>query len=227
MRIIASIFVVVLIPIAFLFDYRSKGIAAGDEDKYHIVLDAGHGGIDNGAVVNVIKEADINLSIVRLLKTELEARNFRVSLTREGTESLEEPFAKNKKVSDMANRRKKITELNPSLVISIHQNKFPNTAVRGLQCFYASETEGSEVFANAVQKQFNENKEFKTNKIVKRTDFNLCEHSTVPAILIECGFLSNGEERALLTTKLYQEKIAINIAVALANIIIQHWYFSA
>jgi N-acetylmuramoyl-L-alanine amidase len=221
MKVLTIIFILVL---SVCVPFWDDNAVSGEGGNFHIVLDAGHGGIDNGAVVEGIKEADINLSIVKLLKVELEARNFKVSLTRENVDSLADPYSTNKKVSDMANRRRKIAELKPDLVLSIHQNKFPNAAVHGLQCFYASEIETSDIYAQKIQDQFNGNAEFNTKKIIKRTDFNLCEHSVAPAVLIECGFLSNATERTLLTTAVYQEKIAVNIATAIANMLIKRWY---
>lgn len=184
--------------------------------QFHVVLDAGHGGFDNGACVDGVSEADINFQIVKKLEQELLNRGCAVSLTRVDSESLNSPYARNKKVEDMAKRREKIQQLNPDLVISIHQNAFALTSVSGLQCFYANETPGSQVYATAVQDQFNHS-ELPIYKKVKPTDFNLVEHSPCPAILIECGFLTNPHERKLLQTTTYQQILAYNIATAVMN----------
>ncbi len=182
-------------------------------EQFHIVLDAGHGGFDNGACVAGISEANINFQIVKALERELLNCGCAVSLTRVDSESLNSPYAKNKKVDDMAKRRGKIRNLNPDLVISIHQNAFSLTSVNGLQCFYANETTGSQAYADAVQNQFNQSG-LPIYKKVKPTDFNLVEHSPCPAILIECGFLTNPKERKLLQTPAYQQILAYNIAIA-------------
>jgi N-acetylmuramoyl-L-alanine amidase len=116
----------------------------------------------------------------------------------------------------MAKRRALISKLSPDLVISVHQNTYPSPNVYGLQCFYATETEGSKEYAEIIQKQFNDSGLI-TYKSVKRTDFNLCEHSTVPAVLIECGFLSNPTERTQLQTPEYQQILAWNIATAICR----------
>lgn len=182
-------------------------------EQLHIVLDAGHGGLDNGACVNCVSEAVINLQIVKVLAQELQNRGCAVSLTRVDSESLNSPYANNKKVADMAKRREKIRELNPDLVISIHQNTFPSSSVSGLQCFYANETAGSQDYATAIQNQFNQS-ELPFNKKPKPTDFNLVEHSPCPAVLIECGFLTNPNECQLLQSPTYQQILAYHIATA-------------
>ncbi len=182
-------------------------------EQLHIVLDAGHGGLDNGACVNGVSEAVINLQIVKVLAQELQNRGCAVSLTRVDSESLNSPYANNKKVADMAKRREKIQELNPDLVISIHQNTFPSSSVSGLQCFYANETAGSQDYATAIQNQFNQS-ELPFNKKPKPTDFNLVEHSPCPTVLIECGFLTNPNECQLLQSPTYQQILAYHIATA-------------
>lgn len=182
-------------------------------DALHVVLDAGHGGFDNGACVDGVSEAGLNLQIVKILATEFENRGCRVSFTRLDSESLNSPYARNKKVDDMAKRREKIQDLNPDLVISIHQNTYPLTSVQGLQCFYANETAGSKDYATAIQNQFNQS-DLPIHKAAKPTDFNLVEHSPCPAVLIECGFLTNPRERKLLQTTAYQQLLAYHIVNA-------------
>ncbi len=183
-------------------------------EQFHIVLDAGHGGFDNGACVAGVCEAGLNLQIVKALETELKSRGCMVSLTRVDSESLNSPYARNKKVEDMAKRREKIKQLNPDLVISIHLNAYSLTSVNGLQCFYANETPGSKEYATAIQNQFNRSG-LPIYKNAKPTDFNLVEHSPCPAVLIECGFLTNPRERKLLQTATYQQILAYNIACAI------------
>lgn len=185
-------------------------------EQLHIVLDAGHGGHDNGACVKGVSEAKLNLQIVQVLAQELRNHGCAVSLTRVDSESLSSPYAKNQKVDDMAKRREKIRNLNPDLVISIHQNTYPSSEVSGLQCFYANETAGSKAYATAIQNQFN-NTELPFNKNPKPTDFNLVEHSPCPAVLIECGFLTNHKERELLQSPAYQQILAYHITTAVIH----------
>jgi N-acetylmuramoyl-L-alanine amidase len=209
------LFAILLCGFLCFFAYWTDNTTVSVDDKFHIVLDAGHGGRDNGAIAaDGTTEAGINLALVRALEQELIARNFAVTLTRTDSESLASPYAANKKVDDMAKRRAKIRDLEPDLVISIHQNSYPSPAVRGLQCFYANETEQSKDYADAIQKQFNDSN-LPIYKTPKPTDFNLCEHSPCPAVLIECGFLSNTTELKLLKTAEYRQILAWNIAAAI------------
>lgn len=196
------------------FFLEQSAVTVSNDTQFHIVLDAGHGGLDNGACVDGVSEAQINLQIVKVLQQELLAHNFTVSLTRVDSESLNPPYATNRKVADMAKRREKIRELAPDLVISIHQNTYPLTSVKGLQCFYANETPGSREYADAIQTQFNDSG-LPMYKTVKPTDFNLVEHSPCPAVLIECGFLTNPQERELLQTAAYQQILAFNICAGI------------
>ena len=188
-------------------------IAVIAPEQFHVVLDAGHGGLDNGACVDGVSEAGLNLQIVKVLEQELRNHGCAVSLTRVDSESLNSPYARNKKVEDMAKRREKIRNLNPDLVISIHQNTYPLTSVSGLQCFYANETAGSQDYATAIQNQFNDSG-LPIYKKIKPTDFNLVEHSPCPAVLIECGFLTNPNDRKLLQSTAYQQILAYNITTA-------------
>lgn len=185
-------------------------------EQFHVVLDAGHGGMDQGACVDGVSEAGLNLQIVKVLQQELCNMGCTVNLTRVDSESLNSPYDRNKKVADMTKRREKIRQLNPDLVVSIHLNSYPLTSVSGLQCFYANETAGSKEYATAIQNQFNQSG-LPIYKKVKPTDFNLVEHSPCPAVLVECGFLTNPRERKLLQTSTYQQILAYNIATAIVK----------
>ena len=207
----------IILALGLWLDTQQVSTAVTAPTQLHVVLDAGHGGFDNGACVDGVSEAGLNLQIVRALEQELRNRGCMVSLTRVDSESLNSPYAKNKKVEDMAKRREKIRNLNPDLVISIHLNAYQLTSVNGLQCFYANETPGSKEYATAIQNQFNRSG-LPIYKAVKPTDFNLVEHSPCPAVLIECGFLTNPRERKLLQTTSYQQILAYNIAIAILNI---------
>ncbi len=213
MRYFAISLCIIALGLGIWLDIKQQPIAVIAPHQFHIVLDAGHGGLDNGANVDCVSEATLNLQIVKILEQELIARGCAVSLTRTDSESLNSPYASNKKVEDMAKRREKIEKLQPDLVISIHQNTYPLTSVSGLQCFYANETAGSQDYATAIQNQFNQSN-LPFNKKPKPTDFNLVEHSPCPAVLIECGFLTNPRERKLLQLTSYQQILAYHIATA-------------
>lgn len=212
-RYLAISLCVCILGIGLWLDAGQFSTAVIAPEQLQIVLDAGHGGFDNGACVDGVSEAALNLQIVKVLATELRNHGCAVSFTRVDSESLNSPYASNKKVDDMAKRRDKIRSLHPDLVISIHQNTFPLTSVSGLQCFYANETAGSKDYATAIQNQFNQSG-LPFAKKPKPTDFNLVEHSPCPAVLIECGFLTNPRERKLLQDPAYQQILAYHIATA-------------
>ena len=204
---------VIALSIGLWLDTTRISPAVIAPEQLHVVLDAGHGGQDNGASANGVSEAVLNLQIVKILKQELQNHGCAVSLTREDSESLNSPYASNKKKDDMAKRREKISKLNPDLVISIHQNTYPASSVSGLQCFYANETPGSKDYATAIQNQFNQSG-LPFTKNAKPTDFNLVEHSPCPAVLIECSFLTNPTELELLQSVEYQKILAYHITTA-------------
>jgi N-acetylmuramoyl-L-alanine amidase len=197
-------------------DFSSMPVYARTHE-FHVVIDAGHGGRDRGASSRCgVSESDINLSIARFLERELVARGIGVTMTRTDQNSLANPFARNQKRSDMEARQKIIERVQPDLVVSIHLNSLPSSpGVRGLQVFYdKTSAEESRVFAQSIQKYFNE-----TNLNVNRTalggDFFILNCTRFPGVLIECGFLSNAQDVKLLVTESYQKMVAQNIAQAI------------
>lgn len=184
-----------------------------EEVKKIVVIDAGHGGNDPGKVgVNDALEKDINLAIALKLKPYFENNGFTVVMTRETDKALYHETAGNKKRSDLQARVKLCNESNPLMVISIHQNSFQTADCKGAQVFYYdSSTEGKEL-AEYIQQSLimnvdsNNKREIKANK----SYFLLKEIKTI-TVIVECGFLSNPDEAANLTSDEYQDKIAYAI----------------
>jgi len=197
-------------------DFSSMPVHARTHE-FHVVIDAGHGGRDGGAVSRCgVKESDINLAIAKFLEVELKSRNIGVTLTRTDQNSLANPFARNQKKSDMEARRKIIERVAPDLVISIHLNSLPSSpGVRGLQVFYdRTGCEKSKQWADVIQQHFNETN-LNVNKRPLSGDFFILNCTRFPGVLIECGFLSNQADVRLLVTESYQKMIAQNIAEAI------------
>ena len=181
------------------------------------VIDAGHGGEDGGAVgTDGSRESDINLAIARRLEGLLallgeETRMTRtedVSIHSEGAATLRE-----KKRSDLKNRVALVNSTQGAVLVSIHQNSLPSSKrTHGAQVFFRKE-EGSAALANAVQRALNETVNLENEKTEKAIDpsIYLMKNVTAPAILIECGFLSNENETALLKSADYQQKLAVVI----------------
>lgn len=185
--------------------------------KTRIVLDAGHGGMDGGAVgVNQVVEKHINLSIALKLRDLLEVSGFDVIMTRETDVSLHDPAitgVAQKKRSDMYSRLKLIEENPDAIFISIHQNKFEQSQSNGSQVFYGTKNSDSEILAASVQSSIREllQKENKRETKPSGKEFFLLYNPEIPAIMVECGFISNPEECAKLVTDSYQDQIAFAI----------------
>lgn len=174
--------------------------------QYTIVIDAGHGGRDGGAVGKTTEttESYLNLQFSLKLKSVCEEYGFKVVLTRKDMNGLYSAFASNKKRSEMEKRMEIIESANPDLVVSIHMNSFSNSSARGAQVFYAENFPENEEFAQTVQDALNE-KIPNAKKTAKSSDFYVINTTSKPSILVECGFLSNPEEERLLVSEEYQE----------------------
>lgn len=173
---------------------------------YKIVLDAGHGGIDVGAVgVSGTSESDLNLEYTLELKSQLEKYGFTVVLTRNDKNGLYSEYKNGFKKEDMQKRKQIIEAENPDLFISIHQNKFASSSSYGPQVFYTPNSEKSKNFALSVKSSFDSNLDTK-KRAIKEGDFYMLYCSPCPSILIECGFLSNPEEEKLLIDKQYKKQ---------------------
>lgn len=181
-----------------------------DAKETVVVLDPGHGGVDPGKVgISGVLEKEINLSVAKKLKTRLEAAGITVILTREADEGLYSPEARNRKREDLEARVRLIEGAAPVLMVSIHQNSFSKEDCKGAQVFYYKGSVESKNLAESVQQAFCEILQDGNTRQAKADDtYYLLRKTACPAIIAECGFLSNTEEEALLATDLYQEKLA-------------------
>ena len=174
-----------------------------------IVIDPGHGGNDPGTIgINNIYEKDINLDIAKKLSKKLKAMNYKVILTRDTDDYIE-----NIERVDLANRKR------ARAFISIHCNAIENnTTINGIQVLYYPNKRGNnrklgnESLAQIVLDEVLVNTGADNKGIVEREDLIVLNQTKVPAIIIECGFLTNEEEKNLLLTDKYQNKIANAIA---------------
>ena len=169
-----------------------------------IYLDAGHGGVDNGATVNNVHEKDLNLQIVYKLKETLTSAGATVLLTRKDDNDISNPNALYHKKSDFDNRIKLINNSNADLYISIHQNIYQNKKYSGPQVFYVKDNQKlAEIIQNTLNKYLNTKRKVKT--INNTYMYKLLKKK---GILIECGFISNDNERYKLKTEEYQLKLS-------------------
>ena len=183
-----------------------------------VVIDAGHGGEDGGAVAaSGAVESGINLAIAQRLNALLQLlgeetvmiRTEDVSIYSEDAQTLRQ-----KKASDLKNRVALVNGTPGAVLISIHQNSLPSSPrVHGAQVFFAA-TEQSDALAASVQQALNAGVNVSNEKHEKQIDATiyLMKHVNCPAILVECGFLSNAQEAERLQEAEYQQQLAVSIA---------------
>lgn len=219
--------------IGLLISSWGKSLAVGGTPQANptIIVDPGHGGFDGGAEgANGAVEKDINLPIAIKVRDLLVLYGFDVIMTRDADIATCDPgleLIRQKKTSDIMNRFKLIEQHPNSIFLSIHQNKYPDGSLSGAQMFYGPETrEQSEAIASIMQHNFVTMLQPDNTRQPKPAEDSvyLLFHSPVPSVLIECGFLSNPDEEALLRTDEYQNKIAFVIAGSLMQYIEQAAY---
>lgn len=177
--------------------------ASSPKAQYTIVIDAGHGGRDGGAVGSTgVTESELNLEFSLKLKEMCEEYGFKVVLTRKDMNGLYSLFATNKKKSEMKKRQEIIEKAKPDVVVSIHMNSFSSSS-SGAQCFYASGNEAGEKLATRVQQALSTEIEH-TGVTAKVGDFYVLNCIDYASVLVECGFLSNPEEEQKLCDEEYQ-----------------------
>lgn len=212
--IIISVLIITALTFVFCFGALHRlNVKDADANSITVVIDAGHGGIDNG-VVGVktgIKESELNLSITKKLQNILLDAGINVVLTRNSNAGLYGVATKNLKKKDMEKRKNIINSANPTLVISVHMNKYSMSSRRGAQVFYKDGDEKSKAFAESVQRQLNELSGSERDFSALTGDYYILKCSSVPSIIAECGFLSNENDEALLITEEYQKEVAYTI----------------
>lgn len=186
-------------------------------ESYLVVIDPGHGGIDPGMLgVNDTIEKEINLSIAYILKEKLEEQGMSVVLTRTTDDGLYEETDINKKIADMKKRCEIITESKADIVVSIHQNSFSDSRVNGAQVFYYKHSVEGQKLAQCIQDCMKEQVDESNNRKIKANDsYYMLIHTPCPTVIVECGFITNYDEAALLVTEEYQRIVADAIAAGI------------
>ena len=184
-----------------------------------ILLDAGHGGEDGGAVgLNGIVEKDINLPITLKLNDFLQALGYETQMTRTTDISIHDATAaslRERKRTDIHNRFHMMEALRDTdLFLNIHQNKFPESGPHGTQVFYSKNHPRSLILANSIQSSVAGLLQPDNARQVKPAgdSIYLLYHAQIPAVLVECGFISNPDDAAKLVRDDYQNRIAFAIA---------------
>ena len=179
-----------------------------------LIIDPGHGGADGGAVAATGEhESQVNLEIALRLEALAALYGIPVEMTRRTADLDYPPEAdtiREKKVADTRARVEMIQSTSYAVVISIHQNTFPGANVAGPQVLFA-DTSASEDFAKQMQAALGAALQLERSRTPVRVprDVYIMNHIDCPAILVECGFLSNPGEVALLLSDAYQIRLAV------------------
>lgn len=188
-----------------------------------IVVDAGHGGEDGGASgKSGVPEKDINLAIAQDLARLLRASGFRVVMTRTSDASVCDGnlgTIRERKASDLHNRLKIIEEQGDCIFVSIHQNHFTESRYSGTQVFYSTNDSDSKILAENIRSRVVSLLQKDNTRETKpaTSSIYLLWQSKVPAVLVECGFLSNNAEEAKLNDPAYQKQMAFTIYCGLLD----------
>lgn len=186
-----------------------------------IVLDAGHGGLDGGASQGDVIEKEITLAITEKLERQLKRLGAKVIMTRttdgdvisEHKPDMEFSSNRERKKEDIFTRQAIVEEKKPDMFITVHANAIPDSKWRGAQVFYhKTGHEESQHLAKSIQASIREDLGNTDREALAIERVYLLKKTEVPAVLVETGFISNPEERALLVDKNYQDKMAIAIA---------------
>lgn len=217
--IVGIVILALAVSLCFAVSIGAKGSYSAAKVGKTVVIDAGHGGADGGVVGSVTgaKESDINLAIARNLKHFLKQKGYDVVMTRSTTDGLYGMNTKNKKQKDMAARKKIIEESKADLLVSVHCNSYPRSDSSGPQVFYAPHSDNGKTIASIMQNILNT--QLSGKRLAMQGDYFILQCSSVPSILVECGFLTNASEEKLLLSAPYQEKVAYNIFMGITAIL--------
>lgn len=210
--VLTSIFMIIVISIvtAFTISGASKTVP---KKEYVVVIDAGHGGIDGGALgySKKVYEREINLEIAKKLQSYLQAADIGTVMTRTDNNGLYGDKSPGFKKRDMLKRKEIIINSNADLVVSIHLNNYSSLTRKGAQTFFDPSSERGTLAAKKIQEQFNETINLHRAYKALKGDYYILNCSKIPSVIAECGFISNPEEEQLLITPRYQDKIAYAI----------------
>lgn len=182
------------------------------EETPTVILDAGHGGMDSGAVsIYGDEEKHLNLAVTKKIGAFLESAGIRVIYTRSEDSMVEsEMVGGSRKNRDLMGRVEAARREPDALFVSIHMNTLPIEKYKGLQVFYSDRNDANRPLAQVVQNAVIASLQPDNNRTAKNAEGKIfiLDRIDQPAILIECGFLTNAEEANLLKDELYQAKLA-------------------
>ena len=203
------VFLLIVALICFLGGYFVKKTSL-ESKKFTVVIDAGHGGIDAGAlgVTTSVRESDLNLLIAKNLKELFEKSGFIAIMTREGDNGLYGTTDPGFKKRDLKEREKIINNSLADLCVSIHLNVYSSQSRRGAQVFFNKDYLEGKKLAKLVQGRINGLNLSPRLYDALHGDYYLLNTSKIPTIIVECGFLSSPEDEKLLLTDKYRHDIS-------------------
>lgn len=216
---IIIVFALVISASAVSISLKTETVLTLAEPKISraIIIDAGHGGFDGGAVAaDGTIEKNINLSIALKLGEMLKFLGYDVVYTRTsdvGTDNLTDATIQQRKKADLNNRLELMSEFVDAEFVSIHLNKFEQKSAKGAQVFYSPNNSDSKALGESIQLSVKQLLQTNNTRVCKKAtqDIFLLHNAKIPAVIVECGFLSNDSELELLKTEEYQYKIAFSI----------------
>lgn len=202
---------------SFYYLAREAAVAVSQVPEKCVLIDPGHGGADPGMVgVGGLEEKGINLEIAEKLQACLEEKGYRVIMTRQEDLGLYEEDSRNKKAQDLQNRCNQIAREKPDISVSIHQNSYSDSSVKGPQVFYYTDSAQGQKLAQKLQDQLNRQLEVENPRQIKaNSSYYLLKRSEGVLCIVECGFLTNEAEAQLLQTEEYQDKVARAITLGI------------
>lgn len=217
-----------MLYLTFMANFSAAEASSMPITQKTVIVDAGHGGDDGGAIgIDGTVEKGINLDIALKLEKILKFYGFNVIMTRtqdvmtcdDGIDSL-----RKRKISDIHNRFELMRKNPDAIFISVHQNKFEDSSQHGTQVFYSGNDERSKELAEAIQTSVTLTLQRKNDRVVKKSGSGiyLLYHAKIPAVLVECGFISNSDELKKLKDESYRMKLAILIADGLLKYLSNH-----
>jgi len=177
-----------------------------------IFVDPGHGGRDPGTMYGKLMEKDIVLEISFAIRDALMEKGAIVYMTRDSDEDLSSRWDARKKRGDLYRRLLMYKKYDTELYLSIHINAGSASGEKGAEVLYHPINKNNKIFGELLMEHFK--KDLKTTRKLLTTDLYMYKNTTVPGVLIECGFLTNPDERYLMQTEKYQKKIASSITDA-------------
>lgn len=184
-----------------------------------VVLDAGHGGFDAGASDNGVIEKEVNLDVTLRLKEYLEQGGCTVILTRaeDVSTAREGTNGTSAKKDDLVQRKNLANSSGADIFVSIHMNKFGQAQYKGAQVFYSEKPEEGKMLGEEIEQALKDVLKDGNQRVAKKIDGGvfIMKNTTIPSVIVECGFLSNPQEAELLKTDEYRQKLAWGVYIGI------------